>query len=149
MQPTWPSEHLPERPLDGGFPVALALRLLGAAALLVTGAAGTASAQAPVPRPQAETSRIRRPPYSYFRYRVPRMALRTTPRMRMDLWNLRQFRVRSLTRSSPLRTRRFQERERADRRRLERRESDRLRLREELRRLRVERPLHPRRLRTI
>ena len=126
------------------------LRLVTLTVLLVAGAAAVAGAQAPAPRFRPEASHLRRPPYSYFKYRVPRMALRMEPRIRLDRNELHLRLDRSLARMNRLRDRQFDLRDRAWRRQLESQDRAMNRLQERMGRLRTERPFRFRhRLRTI
>ena len=130
--------------------MARTLRLVTLTALFVAGAAAVAGAQAPTPRFRPEASHLRRPPYSYFKYRVPRLSLRMEPRIRLDRNEFHLRLDRSLERMNRLRDRQFDLHDRAWRRQLESQDRAMSRLQERLGRLRVERPFRFRhRLRTI
>jgi hypothetical protein len=130
--------------------VARSLRLFTVTALLVAGTAAAAGAQAPTPRFGPEASHLRRPPYSYFKYRVPRMSVMVAPSIRLHRDELHLRLERSLQRMDRLRERHFDLRDRAWHRQLETQERSMSRLQERMVRLRAVRPLRFRRhLRTI
>jgi len=129
----------------------LQLRLLALSSALLLASVATAASQDRPFRSRAETFRIKRPPYSYFRYRVPSRTERMLPRIRLQQEDVRLRALeRSRERIEQARVRRFDLQDRAWRRQLEVRERSMTRLRERMDRLRWTRPfaLH-RRLRTI
>lgn len=60
------------------------IRLLVLTGLLAVGATASAPAQRGTLRPRPEAFRIKRPPYGYFKYRIPSQALRITPRIELQ-----------------------------------------------------------------
>jgi len=131
--------------------MSLQLRLLALSSALLAASVATAGAQDRPFRPRVETFRIKRPPYSYFKYRVPSMAERSIPRIRLQQGVL-QLRAleRSRERIDRARERQFALQDHAWRRQLEVHDRAMTRLRERMDRFHWSRPfLFHRRVRTI
>ena len=92
--------------------MALRYRLLVLAALLVAGAASAAQAQRGVERPN-------RPPYGYFKYRIPRLSTPVAPQFRFRSDVALRARERAFERANQLRERRFVMQDRARERQFE------------------------------
>ncbi len=128
----------------------LQLRLLALSSALLVATAAAAGAQEASSRPRAESFRFKRPPYSYFKYRVPSMSSRLVPRIRLQGELHRRALERSLERIDRVRERQFALQDRAWRRQLEAHERAMDRVRERMNRVRWSRPfMFRRRLRTI
>lgn len=132
------------------------LRLLALTSTLLVATAAVAGAQDRPYRPRAESFRIKRPPYSYFKYRVPSMQSRMFPRIRLEQGAMqRRALERSLDRIDRVRGRQFALQDRVWRRQFELRTRAMERVHERMGRLQMDRfhlsrPfLFHRRLRTI
>ena len=113
--------------------MSLRLRLLALGSALLVTSAATVGAQERPYRPRAEAFRIKRPPYSYFKYRVPSFNNRLMPRIRLQQDDLRRRTLeRSLELMGRARERQFDLQDRAWRRQLEGRERAMERVRERL-----------------
>ena len=100
--------------------MSLPLRLLALSAALLVASTAVAGAQERPFRPRVETFRVRRPPYSYFKYRLPAFANRDFGRIRLQREDVqRRALERSLERMDRFRGRHLELQDRAWRKQLE------------------------------
>lgn len=100
--------------------MSLPLRLLTLSAALLVASTAVAGAQERPLRPRVETFRVRRPPYAYFKYRLPAFANRDFGRVFLQRDAVqRRAMERSLERMDRIRGRQLELQDRVWRRQLE------------------------------